>query len=222
MLSDTLLVTATELQAFQRNELSALDTDSYAEEMLAQAQGGLERYLGYNPFVNKITRFEPEWKRRVISEYVPYETLVYGAPVVQVDATDYESSSGYYTVAISADGFKMEVTPSNPLPLVVDVWAGWRSSNHNLDGSDSKVDLTELDGLDELSALPPEVPSLMKAALCNAAVYYARYAVKLGLNSYSVDLGAQVKQVETVIGLEGKSELEAIYSQCHKYRRFSV
>lgn len=229
--ADTLLVRPFELRTWQRDELVALQADSYAESVLGAAQDGLADYLGFDPFIHKVVRFQPSWSMPggMPSTYQPWTALGAGAPIVQVSAASYEETEGYYTVSVASGARHLEVLTTDPLPPLVDLYQGWRSSQHSLDGAGETIDLTGLDDLEDLAALPPVVPSVIHAALCNAATYLARYATQAGMSSYTVDLGSQVKTVETVTpmnaanALSGRtSELGAIYGTCHRYRRLTV
>jgi hypothetical protein len=174
-----------------------------------------------------VTRFFPGWEIPAVpSQYVPYRALGNGPPIVQVDASDYEDTPGYYTVAISADGLSLEVLTSDPLPYVLDVFEGWRGVNHSITGAGSTIDLNTLPGLTDLTVLPAEAPQLVKAVIMDAATYLARYATTVGQQSYTLDLGAQIKTSENVAALNDvnsligrTNELTAIYARCHRWRR---
>jgi len=237
--ADTLLVTPAELLAYSRSEVAALEDvapDGYGALVLAAAQASLASYLGYDPFVHRVVRFRPTWyvASGMPTTYEPFAALGPGGAVVQVDASEYEETPGTYTVTIAADGavgypVAVEVEASDPLPPALDVWAGWRSSNHTLDGAGGTVALTSLPGLADLEALPPLPPPDVRAALCHAALYLARYATQAGLSAQTVDLGAQVKTVETVAAMNDVNvligqtpEITAIYQRCHRHRRVTA
>lgn len=222
-LADTLIVTAAELQAFGRGEVSALETDAYAETLLSAVQGSFAGWLGYDPLVHKVTRYRPAWAMPFGGFPSAYTAHVAGPHVVQVSATEYEATAGYYTVAVSDDGRALEVLSTNPLPPIVDLWLGWRSSAHTLEG------LQALDGLDGLETLPREAPEEVKAALCTAAIYLAKYAVEVGEANTTVDLGSQTRTMESVRPLNDVNvligrvdEMRSAFALAHRWKRVSA
>lgn len=190
MNSDRLLVTPSELSAWQRGRLSVLDVGSatysedVAERALGAAQEALMRYLQFDPFVHPVSA-TPWWQTQYTA--VGATDGVYAwvdGPIVAVT-----------TAGVTFSGRRLfaTTTPSG----VVAFYVGWRGARHVLTGATgSQVNLTGLAGLTALGVVPAELPDDLHVAICQAALVVAESSQHDGLETVEVDIGTQVRRSE--------------------------
>lgn len=227
--TDTLLVTLAEARTWASSEVSLFATsDDYAAACIKSSQEVLRSVLGYDPFVHYEGRRRLAWYSPE-ADGIPYIWQgPGGAPIVQVSADAYLPEgevAGYYTLVIGADGHSVEVDPEDPLPSHADFFEGWRGSFHSLDGAGSTVDLNGLPGLAGLTTLPAEVPLAIKTAILMGAVYIARQGSFVGVQTSEIDIGAQVKRMESLAPYNaagGPELVRMLATQAHAYRRLYV
>ena len=193
--ADTLLVSVDDLRSYDVGQAVAKihSDDLFAERCLWAAQDWLGKELGFDPFVHAETFYveaAPERRFLTADGYAYYYWPVARPAFAVADEGGTELAIG---TGINA-GRLIHRRGGNTATY----YAGWRSTLHVLaDPEGKEIALTSLPGLEDLEALPPEVPGDVFAFLCEAAVMFAQRIASgtIGIASVEQDMGQAVTRV---------------------------
>lgn len=151
-----LLVSAGDVQEYARDAYSVLEDPDWPVPVIRAVQARLAAYLGYDPLVHLETQEVEHYHSYSTSDGTTLYVWAKAQPVVEVTTDDVSAHSD--GVRLTADSF----------PASVSYYAGWRPAALTTVGQ-----LNDLDGLDALTALPPEVPGDLATAILEAVVFIA-------------------------------------------------